>query len=49
MLYRSLQLNDVETQLILYRGEGHGLTEREHQLDAIKRIKAWFDLYVGSK
>ena len=41
--YRALQLCGVESELVIYSNEGHGLTRRENQLDAMNRIKDWFD------
>jgi dipeptidyl aminopeptidase/acylaminoacyl peptidase len=31
---------------VLYPREPHGLLEREHQLDFVRRILEWFDLYL---
>lgn len=45
-LYTALKHNKVPTRLVLYPREPHGLTERAHQLDFIKRVLAWFDTYL---
>jgi dipeptidyl aminopeptidase/acylaminoacyl peptidase len=33
----------VEHEFVVYPREGHGLREREHQLDVLRRVKDWFD------
>jgi hypothetical protein len=38
----------VESELVVYPREGHGLRERDHQLDAWRRTIGWFDRYLGS-
>jgi dipeptidyl aminopeptidase/acylaminoacyl peptidase len=49
-LWQSLKLKGVPTELVLYPREPHGLRERAHQLDYMKRIVEWFDRYVkGAK
>ncbi|AUG81183.1 dipeptidyl aminopeptidase [Kitasatospora sp. MMS16-BH015] len=40
---RALRHFGVEHELRVYPREGHGLRERAHQLDALRRIHAWFD------
>ena len=32
--------------VVFYPGEGHGFAKRENQVDALKRIIAWFDKYL---
>ena len=46
-LYRALRnyLN-VPVELIVYPGEGHGLTTREHRAAKVKWDLAWFEKYV---
>ena len=44
--HRALQLRGVETEMVIYRKEGHGLTRRANKLDAMRRIKAWFDRHL---
>jgi len=36
----------VETVLVRYPREGHGLREPKHRVDALERTLAWFDRYV---
>lgn len=45
-LYQSLRLKGVPVELVLYPREPHGLRERAHQLDYMKRVVEWFDRYV---
>jgi len=45
-LYQGLKLKGVPVELVLYPREPHGLRERAHQLDYMKRIVEWFDRYV---
>ena len=39
----------VETQMIRYPREGHGLRETKHIVDSIERSVNWYNLYFGSK
>jgi len=43
-LYGALVEAGVETELVVYPREGHGVVERDHQVDLWRRIRAWFDL-----
>lgn len=45
-LYTALRLKGVPTELVYYPREPHGLTERAHQLDFMKRILEWMDRYL---
>ncbi|MBR9988953.1 MAG: S9 family peptidase [Gemmatimonadetes bacterium] len=45
-LHQALRLKGVPTELILYPREPHGLLERQHQLDYMRRILRAFDMYV---
>lgn len=47
-LYTDLKLKKVPTQLVLYPRQPHGLVERAHQIDFMKRVLAWFDKYLQS-
>lgn len=44
--HRALRHFGVEHELVVYPREGHGLRERAHQLDALRRIRAWFDRWL---
>lgn len=46
-LYNALRLKgDVPVELVLYPREPHGLRERAHQLDYMRRINEWLDRYL---
>jgi dipeptidyl aminopeptidase/acylaminoacyl peptidase len=45
-LHQFLRLRGVPTELILYPREPHGLLERQHQLDYMRRILEAFDRWV---
>lgn len=46
-LYNALRIKGIDTELALYPREGHGLSERAHQLDAIERVLGWFERYLS--
>lgn len=45
-LYTALRIKGVPSGLVLYPREPHGLVERAHQLDFMRRIIEWFDKYL---
>jgi dipeptidyl aminopeptidase/acylaminoacyl peptidase len=44
-LYRGLKHYGVETELVMYPREPHGLREEKHLLDRLNRILAWYDAH----
>ncbi|MBI3741869.1 MAG: prolyl oligopeptidase family serine peptidase, partial [Chloroflexi bacterium] len=40
--FRALKDLNVETELVVYPREGHGILEKNHQLDLTRRAVAWF-------
>jgi Dipeptidyl aminopeptidases/acylaminoacyl-peptidases len=44
--YNALVENDCEVELVVYPREGHGWSEREHQIDAWNRISAWLGKHL---
>lgn len=48
-LYTALKHNNVDTKLILYPREPHGLTERAHEIHFINNLIQWFNVYVKKK
>ncbi len=44
--YNALVEAGCEVELVVYPREGHGWTEREHQVDAWNRVHAWLDKHV---
>ena len=45
-MYMALKRRGVETVLVRYPREGHGLREPKHRIDALERTLNWFDRYV---
>ncbi|MCC6630339.1 MAG: S9 family peptidase, partial [Chloroflexi bacterium] len=43
---RALRAHGVPHELVVYPREPHGLRERAHQLDALRRTRAWFDRWL---
>ncbi|PRQ03428.1 Prolyl tripeptidyl peptidase precursor [Enhygromyxa salina] len=48
-LYRGLRHLGVDTQLVMYPREGHGIGENVHSLDFVNRWLDWFDEHVKSE
>ena len=44
--WHALKTLGVETQLVVYEGEGHGIRKPEHQRDISERLTGWFDRYL---
>ncbi|MEU8661396.1 S9 family peptidase [Actinoplanes philippinensis] len=42
-LHRALRHFGVEHEFVVYPREGHSIRERSHQLDVLRRTRAWFD------
>jgi dipeptidyl aminopeptidase/acylaminoacyl peptidase len=40
--HRALSRYGVEHELVIYPREGHNITERQHQIDLLRRTRAWF-------
>ena len=45
--YRGLKRYGVETELVIYPREPHGLREEKHLVDRLNRILAWYDRYLN--
>jgi dipeptidyl aminopeptidase/acylaminoacyl peptidase len=45
--HRALCRFGVEHEFVVYPREGHGIVERHHQLDVLRRTRAWFDRWLG--
>jgi dipeptidyl aminopeptidase/acylaminoacyl peptidase len=45
-LYRALKRYGVETELVIYPREGHGLKEEKHLIDRLQRTVRWFDKHL---
>ena len=44
--WHGLKAQGVDTSLVIYEGEGHGIRGPEHVKDLTKRVVAWFDKYL---
>ncbi len=44
--HRALREVDVPSQLVVYPREPHGVGERAHQIDLLKRVRAWYDRWL---
>ena len=47
--YNALVEAGCEVELVIYPREGHGWTEREHQIDTWNRMRDWLDKHVKSR
>ena len=45
-MYMALKRLGVQTVLVRYPREGHGLREPKHRVDALERTVNWFDRYI---
>jgi len=45
-MYMALKRRGVETLLVRYPREGHGLREPQHRVDALERTLGWFDKFL---
>lgn len=45
-MYTALKRRGVESVMVRYPREGHGLREPKHRVDALERTLAWFDRYL---
>jgi hypothetical protein len=45
--HRALSWHGAEHELGIYPREGHGLVERNHQLDLLRRTRAWFGRWLS--
>jgi dipeptidyl aminopeptidase/acylaminoacyl peptidase len=45
-MYTALKRRGVESLLVRYPREGHGLREPKHRVDALERTLGWFDRYL---
>jgi dipeptidyl aminopeptidase/acylaminoacyl peptidase len=45
-MYQALKSNGVDTQLVVYPGQHHGLAIPSYQRDRLERWVGWFDKYL---
>jgi dipeptidyl aminopeptidase/acylaminoacyl peptidase len=48
-MYQALRSLGIDTQLVIYPGQFHGLTTPSYQRDRLERYLAWFDKYLKPK
>jgi len=48
-LWRALKRKGIDTRLIFYPKEGHGIEEPENQRDVTKQSVLWFDKYLSKR
>lgn len=48
-MYLSLKRLGVETELIIYPGESHGISRPDHLVDRLNRIIKWFNKYLQTE
>jgi len=41
--WHALKTRGVETQFVIYPGEGHHIARPEHRRDLMRRMVSWFD------
>ncbi len=44
--WHALKTLGVETQLMVYAGEGHGIGQVAHRIDILKRADSWFSSHL---
>ena len=44
--YRGLKRYDVQTELVIYPREPHGIQELSHRVDMLRRMVNWIDTYM---
>ena len=44
--YKGLKLLGVETEMVVYPGEGHVLEKRSNQIDEMRRVLAWYEKHL---
>jgi dipeptidyl aminopeptidase/acylaminoacyl peptidase len=44
--HRALQAAGARHELVVYPREPHGIEERAHQIDVLRRVRDWFLKYV---
>jgi dipeptidyl aminopeptidase/acylaminoacyl peptidase len=47
--YHALKTLGVQTQMVVYPGEGHMIALPEHRRDIVERTLGWFDRYLAPK
>jgi dipeptidyl aminopeptidase/acylaminoacyl peptidase len=45
-MYQALKSQNVETQLVIYPGQFHGISLPSYQRDRLERYLAWYDKHL---
>ena len=45
-MYQALRTLGVETQLVIYPNENHGISRPSYQRDRLERYLAWYDKFL---
>jgi dipeptidyl aminopeptidase/acylaminoacyl peptidase len=48
-MYEALKITGVPTELIMYPGQFHGITNPAYLKDRLERYNSWFDKYIKKK
>lgn len=48
-MYQALRALGIPTELIIYPGQFHGITNPAYQKDRLERYNRWFDKYINKK
>jgi dipeptidyl aminopeptidase/acylaminoacyl peptidase len=44
--HRALREHHVPTEFVVYPREPHGISERAHQIDVLRRVRTWYDRWL---
>ncbi|MHC5726566.1 MAG: prolyl oligopeptidase family serine peptidase, partial [Nostoc sp.] len=45
-MYQALKSLGIDTQLVVYPGQSHGISKPSYQRDVLERYLAWYDKYL---
>jgi dipeptidyl aminopeptidase/acylaminoacyl peptidase len=45
--HRALRSQDTSVELVTYPREPHGIAERRHQEDLLRRVREWYQRWIG--
>jgi dipeptidyl aminopeptidase/acylaminoacyl peptidase len=48
-MYQALRSLGIDTQLVIYPNEFHGITRPSYVRDRYERYLAWYDKYINGK
>jgi dipeptidyl aminopeptidase/acylaminoacyl peptidase len=47
-MYQALRANGVDSQLVIYPGENHGIRKPSYVQDRLERYMGWYKKYLGA-